>query len=60
MYLNIPLHALYARTYIVHMCGTGYEPAIPVAHVSFTAHITTKLHELKTALDPSRGQWRAK
>ena len=42
------------------MCGTRwYGSVIPVAPVSFRAQITTKLYELKTALDARRAQWRA-
>ena len=42
------------------MCGTRwYGSVIPVAPVSFRAQITTKLYELKTALDARRGRWRA-
>ena len=61
LYLYIPLHSLHTRTYIVYIqqCGARwYEPVIPVAPVSFRAHITTKLHELKTVLDEGRSRWR--
>ena len=60
-YLYIPI---YTRTYIGR--GTSwYQPVIPVSagtspwqveHI----FITTKLHELKTALEASRGEWRCK
>ena len=67
----VPLHTLYSRTYIVH--GTSWYQKyelIPARNTSsglnspraIRAHIgiTTKLHELQTALDASRGEWRAK
>ena len=37
-----------------------YEPVIPVAPAAIRGHITTKLHELKPALDASKGQYRRK
>ena len=37
-----------------------YEPVIPVLPVAIGVLITTKLDELKTALDASRAKWRCK
>ena len=62
LYLYIPLHTIYSRTYIVQIqqCGTRwFEPVIPVTPGAIEGHITTKLHELKTALDAGRGGWNA-
>ena len=58
LYLYIPLHTLYTRTYIVHIeqCGTRwYEPVIPVTPGAIRGRITSKLHELNTVLDTGRG-----
>ena len=39
--------------------GTSwYQPAIPVTPVVVGTHTMTKLYELKTAMDPRRGEWR--
>ena len=62
LYLYIPLHAPYTRTYIVHIY-IWYQvvrACNPMgACVLYSAYITTKLHEVKTALESSKGQWRA-
>ena len=54
-------YAIYSYIYSTHTAVwyRWYEPAIPVAPVSFRGHITTKLHELKTVLDAGRGGRRA-
>ena len=57
----VPVHTIYLRTYIVRSTS-WYQPGTSLQYSSYGwnfslvigAHTTTKLHELKTALDASR------
>ena len=66
---RVPVHTIYSRTYISY-CALVYSAwyqLAPACNSSYgwnfslviRVHIT-KLHELKTALDASRGKWRCK
>ena len=61
-YLYVPY--IYTRTHYIVRGTSWYQPVIAVKrwNISLTIweHITTKLHELKTTLYASRGEWRCK
>ena len=68
IHIHVSYRWLYIPYILVHMYSTlvivrgtrWYEPVIPVLPVAIGVLITTKLDELKTALDASRAKWRCK
>ena len=67
VYICVPGSFTYHTYSIVYIVRVMYElvPACTSSSslnlsLAIRSHITTKLHELKTALDASRGEWRCK